>query len=309
MLAQVFEVGLGLLARRDVHQRQQDQTPVVAVAIQHRELHVDMDSVAGQGVVHHLALLNQLTVPQILQLLGKGLLHFAPEDAGNVVQQGLFARSAKHLQSLLIDVDHADFQHAARNELRVHFEEGFEIPYALGTHVVEQALDGAEIFHPEGNRRMLKKIPGIALAALQALRGLGLLRDVLQRDQHALPAVPIPRQDAAMHDDVQSPAIECVVHRLVVKPAGSRPELRQLDHHLLVHVVPENAIELTEQLGGRRGAEQFQRALVYAQRLQGRCALAHARRVRLEVRADVGHPLGAPGIKQVLERAVVLKPE
>ena len=48
VFAQVFEVSLGLLARRDIHQGQEHQTPVMPMAIEHRELHVDVHRIARQ---------------------------------------------------------------------------------------------------------------------------------------------------------------------------------------------------------------------------------------------------------------------
>src|SRR3989344_1187838 len=39
MLAKVLQVGFGLFARRDVHQRQQHQPPVRKMVCQHRKLH------------------------------------------------------------------------------------------------------------------------------------------------------------------------------------------------------------------------------------------------------------------------------
>ena len=81
VLAQVFQVGLGLFARRDVHQGQQHQAPVALVPRHHGKLHVDVHRIARQGVIDHLALLHQLAVPQVLQLLGKGVVHLTTEHA------------------------------------------------------------------------------------------------------------------------------------------------------------------------------------------------------------------------------------
>ena len=48
VFAQVFEVGLGLLARGDVGQRHQHHVPTLLVRGQHRKLQVDIDLLAGE---------------------------------------------------------------------------------------------------------------------------------------------------------------------------------------------------------------------------------------------------------------------
>jgi hypothetical protein len=55
-----------------------------------------------------------------------------------------------------IDVDHPDFAHATRYELRVHVGEYPQVADAAAAQVVEQTLDAGEVLDPKRDRRMLK---------------------------------------------------------------------------------------------------------------------------------------------------------
>ena len=165
VLAQVLQIGFSLLARRDVHQRQEHQPPVAHVIGQHRELHVDMHRIARQCVVDHFALLEGLALPQVQQLLRKGLVHLPAKHPANVVQQHLLALCAEHAQGLLVHVNHPNFVHAACHELRMHPNECLEIVNALRTHTIEQALDRTEVLHPQGHGRMFEQVASVPLAA------------------------------------------------------------------------------------------------------------------------------------------------
>ena len=117
--------------------------------VQHRELHVDVDQVARQRVVDHLAVLHQLAVPQVPQLLGKRVVHFVAKHHAQLAQQGALGLGTEHLQGLLVHVHHPDFFHAPVYELGVHLDESGEILDALLAHLVQQPLDCAEVLHPE----------------------------------------------------------------------------------------------------------------------------------------------------------------
>ena len=163
VLAQVLQIGFSLLARRDVHQRQEHQPPVAHVIGQHRELHVDMHRIARQCVVDHFALLEGLALPQVQQLLRKGLVHLPAKYPSNVVQQHLLALCAEHAQGLLVHVNHPDFVHATCHELGMHPNECLEIANALRTHTIEQALDRTEVLHPQGHGRMFEQVASVPL--------------------------------------------------------------------------------------------------------------------------------------------------
>ena len=80
--AEKFEIGLGLLARGDVGQRDLHQRPVALMAGQHRELQQQMQLGAVERIVHDLALLEQLAVPQVDELLAEMRLHLVAEHVG-----------------------------------------------------------------------------------------------------------------------------------------------------------------------------------------------------------------------------------
>ena len=127
VLAEIFQIGLGPLACRDVGQRHLDQRPIVLVTGQHRELQMKMQFVARQGVVDDLALLENLTLPEIDQLLLEMLPHLVAEHIAEAKQQGLLVGCREELERVPIDVDHADLAHAARDEFRMHIGEHAKI--------------------------------------------------------------------------------------------------------------------------------------------------------------------------------------
>ena len=180
VLAQVLQIGLSLLASRDVYQREQHQAPVVLMTTQHRKLHVDVHRIPRQRVIGDLTLLHGLAFPQILQLLSERLRHFTPKHLTQVVEQVVFGPGSEHLQRLLVHVDHTDLLHAPRNEFWVYFEKGFEISDSLRTHAIEQHLDGAEVLNPQRHGGVFKQAAGILLATSQLESILHLPRDVFQ---------------------------------------------------------------------------------------------------------------------------------
>ena len=97
------------------------------VARQHRELQMQMQLVAVERVVHHLALLEQLAVPQVDQLLAEMLLHLVAEDVGEAAEQRRLVGRGEQLERVPVDVDHADLAHAARDEFRMHVGEDAEV--------------------------------------------------------------------------------------------------------------------------------------------------------------------------------------
>ena len=179
---------------------------------------MDVHGLPRQTIVDHFALLEQLALPQILQLLGKRIMHLPPENAPNVVEQFVLVYGAKHFQGQLIDINDPYLLHAARDEFWMHLDEGLEVADTLGTHPIHETLDGGKILHPQGNRRMLEKVTRVALAALNSEGTLHLGGVVFQRHQHAAPGGFMPRNDARTDADIQTPSIQGVIHRLVGKP-------------------------------------------------------------------------------------------
>ena len=80
MLAEIFEISLGLLARRNVGERHLHQRPILLMPGQDGELELHMDLFAVEGVIQHFPLLKDLPVPEIDELLAKMRAHVVPED-------------------------------------------------------------------------------------------------------------------------------------------------------------------------------------------------------------------------------------
>ncbi|MNL61470.1 hypothetical protein D3C87_1853930 [compost metagenome] len=77
----------------------------------------------------------------------------------------------------------------------------------------------------------------------------------------------------------------------------------------VVPVVAKDLVQVGDQVLQAVGREQFQRAAVDLQDAQRCAALAQAGPVLGQVRADIGHPLRAPAVEQLLEVAEVLQPQ
>lgn len=130
---------------------------MLMVVGQHRELHVDIHRFTRQRIVDHLALLEQLAIPQVLQLLGKRIVHLTRKMRPIFLSNSsLLAAPNIFKVSWLMSMTH--LLHAARDELGMHFDERLEITDALGTHAIHEVLDGRKILHPQRNRRMLEQI-------------------------------------------------------------------------------------------------------------------------------------------------------
>ena len=112
MLAEVFQIGFGLLAGRDVGEGDLHERPVVLVAGQDRKLQMKMYLVAVKRVIDDFALLKQLAVPQVDKLLAKVRLHIVTKNIAQPVQQRLLVERLEQRERVLIDVDHPDFAHA-----------------------------------------------------------------------------------------------------------------------------------------------------------------------------------------------------
>jgi hypothetical protein len=96
-----------------------------------------MNLVAVERIVDDFPLLKQLAVPQVDELLAKMRLHVIAKNVAEPVQQRLFVGRREQRKCVPIDVDHPDFAHAARYELRVHVGEDPQIADAAAAQVVE----------------------------------------------------------------------------------------------------------------------------------------------------------------------------
>ena len=95
VLAEELEIGLGLLAGGDVGQRDLDQRPVFFAAGEHRKLQMKMQRRAIERIVHHFALLEELSVPQVDQLFAERLQHRVAKDVAQAVEQRLLVGGSK----------------------------------------------------------------------------------------------------------------------------------------------------------------------------------------------------------------------
>ena len=275
----------------------------------YRKLQVNVQQVTGERVVHYLALLHQFAVPQILQLLGKRVVHLATKNLAQVLHQLVLAVRAKHLEGLLVHVDHADFLHAARDKLGVHFQKGLEIADAAAAHLVEQAFDFPEILHPQGDGRVFKQIAGVMLATLQLLGASHFGGDVFQRDQDTAPAVFIAGQDLTPDLNVERIAPQVVVDGAVFKAHLPVPQRQQLGHEFVEHGIPKHFAQTALQRGLVGGLKQLQRVLVDAQHFESGAAARQPGGVGLQEGQEIGDAFGTPLVKQPFEFAVIFHPQ
>ncbi|MNT20757.1 hypothetical protein D3C72_1560720 [compost metagenome] len=236
-------------------------------------------------------------------------MHLTPKHPPDVVQEHLLAGRTEHTQRLLVDIDHANLLHAARDEFRVHRDEGLEVVNALRANAVEQAFHGTEILDPQRDRGVLEQIPCILFAAPKLAGTPHLGRDVFQRKQNAAPIRFIPWKDACANLNVKTPAIQRIVDRLVRKLQLPGPQRRQLMEDRIVHVIPEDLVQIRFKHLLVLGRKQLQRAAIDFQHLEGSAALPHPCGVLSKVGTKIGNPRSAPAIKKLLQGAVVLQPE
>ncbi len=87
VFAQELDIGLGLLACGDVGQRHQHLVPFRLAAGEHRPLHEHVHGPAIQRIVDDFALLPELLVPEIDQLLGELDAHIVAEHIAQAREQ------------------------------------------------------------------------------------------------------------------------------------------------------------------------------------------------------------------------------
>ncbi len=137
VLAQIFQISFGLLARRDVGQGHQHLGPVLLAALKHRELQMDVQQIALQRAVLYFLLVKQPAFPKVDQLFGKRSAGFIVEDIAEPRQQFGPRGRLEHLQGVVVDVQDADLLEAAIDEFLVHIQKGPEIGDATDAQLVE----------------------------------------------------------------------------------------------------------------------------------------------------------------------------
>jgi len=176
-----------------------------------------------ERIVEHFALLKELAVPQVDQLLAKVRAHVVAEHFRQAGQQRSLVGRGKHFQRVPVHVDHVNLGHAAFDELGVDVGERAEIGDAGGARFIEQTLDRAEILDPQRHGRMLEQPAHVLFGGRHAMARVFQLRDVLRRHQHAVPAFLVSRQDLALQQDVEAPPAERVVDGLAREVRLARP--------------------------------------------------------------------------------------
>src|ERR1700746_510461 len=114
-------------------------------------------------------------------------LHLVAKHGGEIAQQGFLIRRTEEFEGPAVDIEHADFTHAARDELLVHIGEDPEVVNPTAADFIDQAVHPAEVLHPKRNRRMGTQAECIVLAVNEAAAGTFPLGHVLDRDQDAVP--------------------------------------------------------------------------------------------------------------------------
>ena len=87
----------------------------------------------------------------------------------------------------MVDVDHPDLAHAARDEFGMHVGENAEVIDAALAKIIEQLPNLAEVLDPQRNRRVLEETARIVLAQREQPPGALAFADVLNRDENPRP--------------------------------------------------------------------------------------------------------------------------
>ena len=261
---------------------------------------MDVHRIPRQRVIDDFALLESLAFPQVKQLLGERFVHLPPEHAPDIVEQHFLAGRAKHAQRLLVDVDDTYLLHAPRDKFRVHLDEGLEVVDPARPHPIEQRFHGAEILHPQRYGGVLEQIACIPLAAPELEGTLHLRSDVFQGNQYPPPVLLVARQHAGANLYILPAAIERIVDGLIGKLQLARPQCGQLMDDRVVHVIPENLVQIGLERVLVLGGEQLQRSPVDFEHLECGAALAESGRILREMDAQIRDALGAPSIKKPL---------
>ncbi len=115
-------------------------------------------------------------------------------------------------------------------------------------------------------------------------------------------------QHPHIHPDIQAPPVQGVVHALIGIFQPPLPELNQLTHQGVVHVISENLPQLCDQSDLIRRSKQIQGALIDLKHPQSRTALRQQRGIGTQIGFQVIDPLFSPALEQSLQGTVVLQP-
>ncbi len=253
--------------------------------------------------------MKQLVIPEVDQLLLEVLLHVVAEDVREAREERRLVGRGEHPERVLVHVEDVDLLHAALDELRVHVRERAEIDDAALAQVIQQRLHRAEILDPQRHRRMLEQPARVEFALRRPAPDVFEFRDVLDRDEHAIPARLVPRQDHGFQQHVEAPAVERVVHRLADELRLAGPQLLQFIDVRLQHVVAKHAGEVLHEMIDILRAEERQRAPVHLDHANPRRTRDDARRVRGQMRAQVGDARRPPAFEELAHGAEILQPQ
>ncbi|WYK06765.1 hypothetical protein DWF04_018260 [Cereibacter sphaeroides f. sp. denitrificans] len=215
---------------------------------------------------------------------------------------------AEHVERRLVHVDHPDLAHALPHELGVDVGEDPQIHDAARAQVFEKLPDLAEILDPERGRRMFEDALGVAPAGAFEPARLFAGGHILAGQKDPLEALLGSGQHRAAQLDIEPAPAQRVVDRKAGEGLLACPELRQLVHMALEHVVAEDPFEVLRQMVEIARLVEGERAGIHLENPDAARTGGDARQVGLEEGPDVGHALGAPLVEQGTDAAEILDP-
>ncbi len=156
---------------------------------------------------------------------------------------------------------------------------------------------------------MIEQALGVVLTERRATHRRLALRHILHGNQNPIPGVFVARQDAAAELDVEPFARQGIVDRLAEKFRLAVPQLLEFQDVGLEHVVAKDLVEILDELGEVRGAEQSERFGVDLDDSNAGRTRRDPLGPLLEIVTQRDDTLLLPSVEQGLERTVVFQPE
>ena len=270
---------------------------------------MDMQHLPAEGVIDHLAAVEELALPQVDELFLEMGGHLVAENLRQMSQERRLVGRGEEVQRVLIDVDDADFAHAAFDEFGMNVDEGPEIGDAPHAHVVDQCLDRAEILDPEGDRRMFEEAPRKGFAGGEAPDGRLAFAHVLGGNEEPAPVVLTARQNARLHLNVEASATERVVDGEALEAVSPLVELHQFAGMGLEHIAGKDAGQIRLQRIETVGLEDLEGLGVDGQEPDRPRRFLDEFGMGQQMLLQIGDALGAASVEQCLYTAIVFQPE
>ncbi len=145
-----------ILALGHVLDRDQDARPAFLVAGQDLAMQLDIEALAGQAVVHGVAVEGSLALPELHQFLDMGGQHVVAEHRAEIGDEMRRVRCLEQAQGLAVDLDQADAGRAFPHARGIGGEMGAQIGNALRPPALEHGLELAVILQPQRHRREIE---------------------------------------------------------------------------------------------------------------------------------------------------------